>query len=191
MSGHISDSELVELYTLRDESAFELSMERYNARLIRLASMFLSDRRDAEECVNDTFLKAWNSIPPQKPADLFSYLARICRCTAYDIIKKDKAAKRSAQIVELTREMEECIPDNMSEAEPSDEKLEALMNDFLETLSRDNRVIFVRRYWFEETVTEIAEHYNFSEGKVKTSLHRTRSKLKNYLLKKESHYEWK
>lgn len=90
MSGHISDSELVELYTLRDESAFELSMERYNARLIRLASMFLSDRRDAEECVNDTFLKAWNSIPPQKPADLFSYLARICRCTAYDIIKKIK-----------------------------------------------------------------------------------------------------
>lgn len=184
MSGHISDNELVELYTLRDESAFELSMEIYNARLIRLASTFLSDKRDAEECVNDTFLKAWNSIPPQKPSDLFSYLARICRCTAYDIIKKDKTAKRSAQIVELTNEMEECIPDTMSEAEPSDERLEALMNDFLETLSRDNRVIFVRRYWFEETVTEIAEHYNFSESKVKTSLHRTRNKLKNYLLKK-------
>ena len=184
MSDNISDNDLVKLYLARNKSASKLSMEKYSARLLRLASTFLSDNRDVEECVNDTFLKAWNSIPPQPPTDLFPFLARICRCTAYDIIKKGKAAKRGAQIVEFTREMEECIPDILNEIDFSDEKLETLMNDFLATLSRDNRVIFVRHYWFGETVSDISKRFIFSESKVKTSLHRTREKLKEYLTKK-------
>lgn len=184
MNGIISDNELIKLYIARDVSASKISMEKYSARLTRLASTFLSDKRDVEECVNDTFMKAWNSIPPQNPMDFFSFLARICRCTAYDIIKRGKTAKRNAQIVEFTKEMEECIPDMMSETELSDKKLETLMNDFLEKLSRDNRVIFVRHYWFGETVSEIAGSFSFSESKVKTSLHRTREKLKEYLFKK-------
>lgn len=184
MSDNILDNEIVKLYLARDKYAPELSIEKYGARLFRLASTFLSDRRDAEECVNDTFLKVWNSIPPNKPTELFPFLARICRCTAYDIIKKSKTAKRGAQIVEFTSEMEECIPDTLSETQLPDEKLATLMNDFLETISHDNRVIFVRHYWFGETVSEIATRFNFSESKIKTSLHRTRKKLKDYLLKK-------
>lgn len=184
MSGNVSDNDLVKLYLARDKSASELSMKKYSARLLRLASTFLSDRRDAEECVNDTFLKLWNSIPPNEPKELFPYLARICRCTAYDIIKKSKTAKRGAQIVEFTSEMEECIPDALSKTELPDEKLETLMNDFLSTISHDNRVIFLRHYWFGETVSEIATRLGFSESKIKTSLHRTRKKLKEHLLKK-------
>lgn len=184
MSDNISDADIVRLYLERNETASELSIKRYNSRIYRFAVTLLSDKRDVEECVNDTFLKAWNTIPPQQPTDLFSYLARLCRCTAYDIMKKYNAAKRSVQIVELTKEMEECIPDKLSETELSDEKLATLLNDFLETLSQDNRVIFIRHYWFGESLHEIAEKFDFSESKVKTSLHRTRVKLKEYLYKK-------
>ena len=184
MSGNVSDNDLVKLYLARDKSASELSIKKYSMRLLRLASTFLSDRRDAEECVNDTFLKVWNSIPPNEPKELFPFLARICRCTAYDIIKKGKTAKRGAQIVEFTSEMEECIPDALSKTELPDETLATLMNDFLSTISHDNRVIFVRHYWFGEAVSEIAARFGFSESKIKTSLHRTRKKLKEYLLKK-------
>ncbi|MBP0975739.1 MAG: RNA polymerase sigma factor [Oscillospiraceae bacterium] len=179
----MSDGEIVKLYLARDESASALCIEKYHTRLLRLASAFLADSRDAEECVNDTFLKAWNAIPPHQPPDLFPFLARLCRCTAYDIIKKSKTAKRSAQIVELTSEMEECIPDAVLDAEASDETLAALINRFLAALSRDSRMIFVRHYWFGEAVSEIAARFDFSESKVKTSLHRTREKLKKFLLK--------
>ena len=83
MEGHDNDKELVELYLSRDKSAVERTQKRYDKRLMGLARSFLGDIRDAEECVNDTYLKAWNTIPPQQPDDLFSYLARLCRCTAY------------------------------------------------------------------------------------------------------------
>ncbi|MCQ2416293.1 MAG: RNA polymerase sigma factor [Oscillospiraceae bacterium] len=184
MNNTISDEEIVERYTLRDDAALDYSIKIYGKRLLCLASSFLSDTRDAEECVNDTFLKAWNSIPPQKPQDLFSFLARLCRCTAYDIIKKNNAAKRSAQIVELTREMEECIPDKMSETWLSEKALADIINDFLKTLSEEHRVIFVRHYWFGEPVSVIAETYHFSKSKVKTTLHRSREKLKVFLSEK-------
>lgn len=183
MSGNLSDSELVRLYLKRDDTASELCMEKYSARLLRLASTFLTDKRDIEECVNDTFLKAWSCIPPNEPTELFPFLARICRCTAYDIIKRSKTAKRTAQIVEFTREMEECIPDTLSRTEVPDEELAELLNSFLDSLSHDNRVIFVRHYWFGESISEIAARFGFSESKVKTSLYRTRISLKNYLLK--------
>ena len=183
MRDPLSDDAIVKLYLARDESASALCIKKYHARIFRLASTFLADSRDAEECANDTFLKAWNAIPPHQPPDLFPFLARICRCTAYDIIKKSQTAKRSAQIVELTSEMEDCIPDLMLDTEPSDEMIAALINRFLAAISRDNRMIFVRHYWFGETVCEIAARYDFSESKVKTSLHRTREKLKKFLLK--------
>ena len=184
MSDIVTDKEIVELYLARDEKASVYCTQKYSASLHRLASSLLLDGRDAEECVNDTFLKTWNAIPPNKPEHLFPFLARICRCTAVDIIRRNKAEKRDCLVVELTHEMEECIPDSIGDAEVPEETLKTLMNDFLGTLSKDKRMIFVRHYWFGETISEISKRYGFSESKVKTSLHRTREKLRKFLEKK-------
>ena len=183
MDSNISDHELIELYLARDHTAIELTMKKYGRRLMRFALGFLGDERDAEECVNDAYLKAWNSIPPQHPDLVFPYLARICRFTAYDMIEKRNTAKRG-QVVALTREMMECIPDTSGDMDMAGEELTALLNRFLGTLSKDNRALFIRRYWFGESVRDIALHFGFSESKVKTSLHRTRKKLKKFLVKK-------
>ena len=184
MNNTVTDKEIVELYLARDETASIYCTQKYSASLHRLASSLLLDGRDAEECVNDTFLKTWNAIPPNKPEHLFPFLARICRCTAVDIIRRNKAEKRDCLVVELTHEMEECIPDSIGDAEVPEETLKTLMNDFLGTLSKDKRMIFVRYYWFGETISEISKRYGFSESKVKTTLHRTREKLRKFLEKK-------
>ncbi len=100
------------MYFERNENAIRETMSNYNGRLLRFAMRFLSDERDAEECINDTYARAWNTIPPNRPDNLFAYLAALCRNAALDVIKKNTAQKRSAQLVELTQEMNECIPDN-------------------------------------------------------------------------------
>ena len=184
MNNTVTDKEIVELYLARDEKASIYCAQKYSTSLHRLASSLLLDSRDAEECVNDTFLKAWNAIPPNEPDHLFPFLARICRCTAIDVIKRNKAEKRDCMVVELTREMEECIPDSIGDAEVPEDTLKTLMNDFLGSLSKDKRIIFVRHYWFGEGISEISERYGFSESKVKTTLHRTREMLRKYLEKK-------
>lgn len=184
MVEHENDRELVELYLSRDESAVERTERRYGKRLMGLAKSFLSDMRDAEECVNDTYMKAWRSIPPQQPEDLFSYLARLCRCTAYNIIEKQQTAKRSAQLVELTHEMEECIPDMSRDASPDDKFISALINEFLDTLPHEKCDMFVKRYWYGESVEQIAKEMGFTKSKVKTALHRTREELRRFLDKK-------
>ena len=184
MEHEISDTELIKLYLARNDMAVRLTMKKYGRRLLHFALGFLGDKRDAEECVNDAYMKAWGSIPPNEPADLYAYLARICRFTAYDMIEKRNTVKRGAQVVELTHEMEECIPDTSGETDMPDAELTSLLDDFLGTLKRDERSIFIRRYWFGESVSDIAKRFGFSESKVKTSLHRTREKLKKYLSKK-------
>ncbi|MCH5349853.1 MAG: RNA polymerase sigma factor [Oscillospiraceae bacterium] len=184
MDEHDNDQRLIELYLSRDKSAVGETMNIYGKRLLRLAVSFLGDMCDAEECVNDTYLKAWNSIPPQQPSDLFSYLARLCRCTAYNIIDKRQAAKRCAHLVELTHEMEECIPDNSQDVTTEDELISVLINEFLGTLTDDKCDMFVKRYWYGASVDMIAKEMDFSKSKVKTTLHRTRAGLKNFLEKK-------
>lgn len=184
MNEQRNSQKIVELYLSRDKAAIRESIECYGSRLFHLALRFLHDRRDAEECVNDTYLKAWNSIPPQKPTDLFSYLARLCRCTAYNMTEKQKAAKRSIQLVELTHEMEECIPDSNRETEFEDCLLSELINEFLKALPNDQRNMFVKRYWYGESIGEIASSTGFTQSKVKTSLYRTRANLRTFLKQK-------
>ena len=180
----MEDEAIVKLYLQREESAISHTADKYGSKLMSLARHITENDQTAEECVNDTFLKAWNSIPPNKPDHLFPFLARICRRTAVDVIRRNKAKKRDCLVVELTHEMEECIPDSIGEAEVPEDTLKALMNDFLGSLPRDKRMIFVRHYWFGENISEISQRYGFSESKVKTTLHRTREKLRKYLEKK-------
>lgn len=181
MDANENDKRLVKLYLSRNSSAIDETMKVYGKRLMRLALTFLSDTRDAEECVNDTYLKAWNTIPPQKPEDLFSYLARLCRCTAYNIIDKKQAVKRSIKVVELTHEMEECIPDQSYDSIISEKTLIAYLDEFLESLPDDKCIIFVKRYWYGESIDNIAKNMGFSQSKVKTTLHRMRKGLKQFL----------
>lgn len=184
MNKEEKDKYLFDLFNTRDSSAVEESMKVYGDQLMRFALSFLGDTRDAEECVNDTFLKTWNSIPPNVPIDMFSYLARICRCTAYDIIDKKQAAKRSVILVELTREMEECIPDNSRNVSTAEQQTTEFINEFLKTLPHDKRVMLLKRYWHGESIENIANEMGFSQSKVKTVLHRIRKDLKIFLEKK-------
>ena len=183
--GIMDDKGIIELYFARDENAVSETMKSYNGRLIRFAMHFLSDIRDAEECVNDTYVRAWDTIPPNRPDNFFAYLAALCRNTALDVIKKNTAQKRSAQLVELTSEMNECIPDNSNITDERSEELSECINEFLADLPKDKRAVFLGRYWYNESIDDIAKRTGFSQSNVKTMLHRMREGLRAYIERKE------
>lgn len=181
----MNDTEIINLYYERNEDAVRETMNSYHNRLLRFAMRFLSDSRDAEECVNDAYVRAWNTIPPNRPENLFAYLAVLCRNAALDVIKKNSAQKRSAQLVELTHEMNECIPDQNSISDDRSDELKGYINEYLSTLPKDKRAVFLGRYWYNESVSEIARWTGYSQSKVKTMLHRTREGLRKFIIRKE------
>ncbi len=180
----MDDSMIVNLYLARNERALEQTQAKYGRRLTSLSEGITGNRSDAEECVNDTYLAAWNSIPPHKPQDyLYTYLARITRQRSLDCLKMKNRKKRSAYILELSSEIEECIPAPDDECRLGESELCALIDNFLRGLKYEARVIFVRRYWHLDTVAGIAGLLGVSVGKVKSSLFRTRGGLYEYLKK--------
>ena len=179
----MEDQNIIQLYWDRDEQAIRETDAAYGARLNGLAMRIVHVREDAQECVSDTYLTAWNTIPPQRPQYFFAYLAKICRNYCLGRLDWLNAAKRKAEVVALTREMELCIPDRNHERKLEGEELGKVLNRFLSTISRESRMIFLRRYWYADSIEEIARRYRFSQSKVKTSLHRTRSKLTAFLEK--------
>lgn len=183
--GIMDDQGIIELYFARDENAISETMKSYNGRLLRFAMHFLSDKRDAEECVNDTYVRAWDTIPPNRPDNFFAYLAALCRNAALDVIKKNTALKRSAQLVELTQEMNECIPDNSNITDERSEELSECINGFLADLPKDKRAVFLGRYWYNESIADIAKRTGFSQSNVKTMLYRMREGLRAYIERKE------
>ena len=181
----MDDNKIIELYFMRDETAITQTKERYGERLKALAYRILRSSEDAEECENDTYMKAWESIPPQQPQHFFAYLAKICRNTALKMLEKQQAEKRSAVIVELSQELSECLPDKHSLEDTAEQELGEIISEFLKTVSKENRVIFIRRYFLSETISDISKALSISESKVKSSLFRTRNKLRDYLSKEE------
>lgn len=179
----MEDTQIIALYWDRNEEAIHQTDLSYGRKLHVLSNKIVNSYEDAQECVNDTYLKAWNSIPPQRPSFFFAYLAKICRFFAYGILDWRRAAKRNADVVELTKEMEMCIPDNRIQLQLDGEELAEILNRFLEGLPKDSRLIFLRRYWYADSVAEIADRYRISQSKVKTQLHRTRNKLRIFLEK--------
>lgn len=177
----LNDNEIVELFLARDESALAKTAEKYGKRLRALALHICGDMTAAEECENDTYLKAWNSIPPHEPRSyLFSFLAKITRCTALDRVKKDARAR----FAELTEELENTLPSpDDVEGRLDGKLLSEAISAFLRTQSAEKRNIFLRRYWFTDSVAEIAKRFSISEGKVKSALFRTRNALQEYLKK--------
>lgn len=181
----MEDNKIIELYFSRDEDAVTQTKESYGRQLYALALRILQSKEDAEECENDTYMKAWNSIPPQRPKHLFAYLAKICRNTALNMAEKANTEKRNAVIVELTKELSECLPDNSNLEKTSEKEIGEIINEFLSTVSSDNQIVFIRRYFLSETVSDISKALCVSESKVKSSLFRTRNRLRDYLSKEK------
>ena len=177
----MTDSQIIALFWDRNEDVIRETDRAYGRRLHVLSDRILRNEQDAQESVSDTYLKTWETIPPQRPTYFFAYLAKLCRNFSLARLQWQSAAKRSAQVVELTREMDECIPDHSLERKLEGEELGQLLNTFMDGLSRENRLIFLRRYWYDDPVREIAERFQISESKVKTQLHRTRKKLQQFL----------
>lgn len=177
----LEDAQIIRCFWERDQAALQETERAYGARLYQLAVRILGNHEDAEECVSDTYLQAWRTIPPQRPERLFAYLAKLCRFNAFGKLDWQNAKKRKAEIVELTAEMECCIPDPGKAQELEGAEIVRLLSGFLKGLSKESRLIFLRRYWYAESILEIARRYGISESKVKTNLFRTRNKLRAYL----------
>lgn len=179
----MEDDKIIALYLARNEDAIQQTKEQYGKRLYYLAGKITNNAEDAEECESDTYLRTWDTIPPQKPRYLFAYLARLCRNLALDRLDWNSAAKRKADIVYLTEEMAQCIPDSLHQKELEDRELGRLLDAFLRTLPEDQRTVFLRRYWYADTVREIAAGLGMKESTVQMRLTRTKAKLKLYLEK--------
>ena len=181
----MDDDRIVELYLSRDESAIKETSKKYGPRLYSLAYGIVGDRQTAEECENDTYLEAWNSIPPHEPKSyLYAFLARIARHVSLNRCRDNARLKRNAVICELSAEMEECLPSpDDSECRIDDKLLGESINRFLSALDCEKRNVFIRRYWFLDSVADISARFGLSESKVKTMLFRCRNKLRDHLKK--------
>lgn len=179
----MKDADIVDLYWSRDERAVRETQERYGSYCYSIAWHILYDRGDADECVNDTWLRAWNSIPPGRPGKLALFLGTITRNLSLDRWKRRRTMKRGGGEMELALdELAECVPDiHSTEDAVEAAELERMIDAFLRTLQEKDRNIFLRRYWYVEDYIEIARRYALNLNTVKTSLFRTRSKLKRYL----------
>ena len=179
----MEDYKIVELYLQRNEDAIVQTAEKFGSRLQNLAYGITEDRQCAEECENDTYLQAWRSIPPHEPREyLYAFLARLCRHLSLDRCRQNSRLKRSALICQLSAELEQCIPAPDDAACRLEEQVLAeAINGFLRTLSEEKRNIFLRRYWYLDSVAAIAGRFALSQSKVKTTLLRCRRQLREYL----------
>ena len=178
----LNDNEIIELYIRRDENAISETAEKYGAYCEKIAYNILMDRFDAEECVNDTYMHTWNHVPPTIPRILSSFLAKITRNIAIDRYKSKNAKKRSAYAESLD-ELSECVGGNNFADDIEISAIGAAISRFLMNESELSRRVFVRRYFFEDSISNIAKAHSMTEGYVKTILSRTRKRLADFLTK--------
>lgn len=181
----MTDSEIVELYWARSEDAIKETDRLYGRYFHYIAMEILHDAEDAEEIVNDTYLKAWSSIPPERPDPLKAFLGRMTRQLSINRLKQNKAQKRGGgQCLTALDELAECIPDGSeSEDLASDIDLTDALNRFLRGLPLEQRRVFIKRYWYMSSVAETAAALGMSESRVTSILFRVRNKLKEQLTK--------
>ncbi len=184
----MEDNEIVDLLWERSETAISEAQRKYADYCSYIANNLLRDPMDVEECLNDALLSLWKSIPPQRPANLKTYLGKLTRNAAVDILRKQRAQKRFSCSTSQIDEIEEMIGENDVESSFREQELSSLITSFLHSIREDDRNIFVRRYWFFDSVKKIAETYGFGQSKVLVSLKRSRDKLAS-LLKEKGYLE--
>lgn len=178
----MEDIKIIELYHSRDESALSESRAKYNTMLTGIALGILSNREDSDECVNDTYCKAWNTMPPQKPNSLAAFLGRITRNLSINRLNEKRAQKRGGD--RLLCELSDCIPSPGGiEEEIESAELTEIINNWLRSLPHDERVIFMRRYWFGDSLKSLAEKCSTTPDKLAGRIYRLRRKLKSALEK--------
>ena len=178
----MDDSSIIELYWTRSEQAIRETELKYNKLFHQIASHILHDPADAEESVNDTYLGAWNAIPPARPRQLTAFLCRIARNLALKKYQQIHAARRNPAVAVSYEELEECLPDRRSiDRHDPDDRLADCINRFLDTLDQEPRQVFVRRYWYFDSVQEIMRRFRMSKSKVESMLFRTRHKLRIWI----------
>ncbi len=184
----MEDHSIIELYVERDERAITETDKKYGKLCHRIAQNILHNHEDSEECVSDTYVGVWNAIPPTRPDKLMSFVCKIARNLALKRLTYLKREKRSSEMIVSLDELAAVLPDERYNPETSDEDLGKLLSDFLRTQKADARNVFVRKYFFFDSVKDIAAYYSFTESKVKNLLFYTRNNLRDYLTKEG--FEW-
>ena len=183
----MDDAQIVDLYFARSEMAIKETDNKYGAYCYQIAYSILANREDSEESVSDTYLSAWNIIPPRKPVKLSTFLGKLTRNISIDRWRKSSAKKRGNGEMNIAlEELRECVSGEQSAEETAMQKeLIASLNRFLFALPDDERTVFLCRYWYVNSMEEIAGRTGFSVGKIKSMLHKTRGKLRRHLEKEE------
>lgn len=186
----MEDKQIIDLFFKRSEHAISCVKEKYSALCLSVVRRILPDERDVEECLGDILLKVWNSVPPDSPVSFPAYLSRISRNAALDRYSYNHADKRSTALTDAFEELESSLASSFDvESLAQARDFQQFLNNFLGSLKKENRIYFVRRYWYGESISEIATVFRVSEEKVKSSLFRTRNRLKSALEKEGVPYE--
>lgn len=182
----VADEEILDLFFARSEQGIRELDDKYGHLCRRLSCSIVGSEQDAEECVNDAYLGAWNAIPPARPSPLLPYIAKIVRNVSLNAYWKKAAAKRNSRYTVALEELETCFADSKTvETEIEAREFARILGAFLDTLSLENRVIFLRRYWFADGYREIAALVGLSEKAVSVRLTRIRGKMRRYLQERE------
>lgn len=181
----MEDEKIIKLFFSRSEDAIKALDEKYGKLCHKLSYHILNNWSDAEECVNDAYLGAWNTIPPTQPSPLAAFVCKIVRNISLKRYHKKEAAKRNSVYEIAMEELEACFASpNTVEAEIDASELACVIEQFLQRLTVENRVIFMRRYWFSDTYADIAACVGLTEKNVSVRLARVRKKLKEYLIER-------
>ena len=181
----MEDIQIIELYLSRNEDAIEKTDEKYGNYCKTIAYNILENSADAEECKSDTYFKLWNSIPPIIPQIFSAFIAKIVRNIALDRYRLDNRAKRGGRVCLSLEELEECVGEETVEEKIYSKELGRLISDFLRGESEKARIVFIKKYFFEKSVNEIAKELYLTDANVKTTLSRTRARLHDYLKERE------
>lgn len=178
------EQKIIEKLFMRSEEAFSDMEATYGKLCSRLIGQILNqDQEDVEECMNDVYLGVWNTIPPERPQSLQAYICKIARNLALKRLEYHTSQKRHGTVLSLQEELDACLPSAKNEYDELE--LAEIMNQFLETLDRESRILFVRRYWYADSVEELAQNLGYSKNHISVKLGRIRKKLKKYLEKEE------
>lgn len=179
----MDDLTIIELYFARDEQAIRETDRKYGKLCFHIANNILSNDEDSEECVNDTWLSVWDAIPPTRPANFMAFLCKIVRNLSLKRLEYKLALKRTPDALVSLHELEEILPDERITPGTGDDELRKLLTAFLRSEKEDARNVFIRKYYFFDSVSDIAERYSFTESKVKNLLYHSRKRLRKYLRK--------